>query len=496
MQMAALAQPQAAGKVPAGQNTATGAAEGEAPGLSFPSLLIQKQLAPAGCATGPQAPEAAETAANGEEAIAAQLAALMAIATAKIETPAVAEAKAALTQQGGPLSGEGTDASGETSAKTSGKSTTVQLTTAGAISKTVALPTAAAVVPEPTPANPAGGDDATGETPLPLQAGRATGFRIEAPAVAAAVAETKIPVTETPTPAQGATSGKAVDAQPLTWQAVAADTQSAASGTAEADAAAQKLPSKPAGHESTTPAPVPEAADAVSDEAPSAKAADSAPAPQPVAAAAGPVSPAPETAPVTPQAETGKEHALHARSAEPAPAHAAHAFESAVSRATGTLARPHGATSANPNPVHAASVRSQVIQQVAAQARPAGGVETVTLQLNPEHLGQVEIRFSGRDDQLQVVITASGTDAERALREGVRELADGIVERSGRWQQVDVKVELKDSNERRQERGTSDGDARQQNEGGRGGFQEHDGHPSRDGDGHAARDWAETGTGE
>ena len=51
------------------------------------------------------------------------------------------------------------------------------------------------------------------------------------------------------------------------------------------------------------------------------------------------------------------------------------------------------------------------------------------------------------------MITANGQEAEQTLREGVKELAEGIVERSGRWQQVDIKVDQRDSEGRRQDRG-------------------------------------------
>ena len=192
----------------------------------------------------------------------------------------------------------------------------------------------------------------------------------------------------------------------------------------------------------------------------STEAAASSPDANPASAApAAPVEAVNQTAARHAATETPKETAADTRPADLATNDSSRHFESTLMKSAGASVRPQGAQPTTTHPLHAASVRSQVIRQVAAQARPTGGTESVTLQLNPEHLGQVEIQFSGRDDQLQVVITASGQDAERALREGVRELADGIVERSGRWQQVEVRVELKDSGERRQERGSSDGDS-------------------------------------
>ena len=68
-------------------------------------------------------------------------------------------------------------------------------------------------------------------------------------------------------------------------------------------------------------------------------------------------------------------------------------------------------------------MRSQVVRHVAANLTGVAGRETMTLQLNPEHLGQVEISLSGRDDQLTVVIQASGKEAEQAIREGLSSVA-------------------------------------------------------------------------
>ena len=118
----------------------------------------------------------------------------------------------------------------------------------------------------------------------------------------------------------------------------------------------------------------------------------------------------------------------------------------------------------------------------------------MTLLLNPEHLGQVEIQFTGRDDQLSVVIQASGKEAEQALRDGVKELADGIVERTGRWQQVDIRIENKGADARRQDRG---GDARRdgENESGRRDGQSSGGRQRQDTQ-EEAREWASAAMGE
>ena len=116
----------------------------------------------------------------------------------------------------------------------------------------------------------------------------------------------------------------------------------------------------------------------------------------------------------------------------------------------------------------AAAIREQVVQQIATSSVSSHGTQKMTLLLNPEHLGQVEIQIQGTNDKLSVVITASGAEAEQTLREGLKELADGIVERSGRWQQVDIKVEQKETDNRRQERSADDHQDEQNNQDGRG----------------------------
>lgn len=146
---------------------------------------------------------------------------------------------------------------------------------------------------------------------------------------------------------------------------------------------------------------------------------------------------------------------------------------------------------AHPLADHAGSnIRQQVVQQIATGAAGAQGVEKMTLQLNPENLGQVEIRFEGAGDKLSVTLIASGKEAEQALREGVKEVADAIVERSGRWQQVDIKVEQRDIEDRRHDRGQDSRKNDQQK------HRQHDDGSRRNQDfGQQAEAWAETRAG-
>jgi flagellar hook-length control protein FliK len=92
-------------------------------------------------------------------------------------------------------------------------------------------------------------------------------------------------------------------------------------------------------------------------------------------------------------------------------------------------------------PVPTASEES-VPAEVAAQSVGATGHERVVLQLEPEHLGKVQIQLQANGARLEILVQAQTPEAERALKEGVQELMEAIVGRGeGRWQQVDVRFE-------------------------------------------------------
>jgi len=103
----------------------------------------------------------------------------------------------------------------------------------------------------------------------------------------------------------------------------------------------------------------------------------------------------------------------------------------------------------------AQKIRGQVIRELSSQMDGRIGQEKITLTLNPEKLGQVEIQFLAKDNELNVVITASNSEAEQVLREGVKELSEGIADKSGRWNQVDIKVDQRgqdqDKNDNKQD---------------------------------------------
>ena len=189
-------------------------------------------------------------------------------------------------------------------------------------------------------------------------------------------------------------------------------------------------------------------------EQPGAAAADPIPAAAPDAAqvatqaanpAAAPVA-AGEPAPAAPQAvpETVAPTETHAAVA------AAVDLASAAARTDGTgatVTAPH----ANTEAATAQNIRQQVVQGFAGRLEAASGLEKMTIQLNPEGLGIVDLRFEAAEDRLTVVMSASSREAETALQDNLKDLTDRIVERSARFSQVEVRVELRDGAEARQE---------------------------------------------
>ena len=75
------------------------------------------------------------------------------------------------------------------------------------------------------------------------------------------------------------------------------------------------------------------------------------------------------------------------------------------------------------------------------------GVQTLTVNLEPEHLGRVEVRLLAKGDHLSVRLMASNPEAESALRENIKDLTEAIQVRTGRYQQMEVRVELRESRE-------------------------------------------------
>ncbi len=103
----------------------------------------------------------------------------------------------------------------------------------------------------------------------------------------------------------------------------------------------------------------------------------------------------------------------------------------------------------------AQDVRHQVMRGIADSMDTSRGLEKLTIRLNPEKLGTVDVQFLARGNQLEVVVSASGREAEQALRDGVKELSEAIADKSARFQHVDIRIENRgqetDRNDNRQD---------------------------------------------
>jgi flagellar hook-length control protein FliK len=123
-------------------------------------------------------------------------------------------------------------------------------------------------------------------------------------------------------------------------------------------------------------------------------------------------------------------------------------------RLAGDLSDPATAAQlrAQGNGASAASIRSQVAEQISRGLLNGKGEEKLTIRLNPEELGQVDVELRAVNDRLTVTLRAATPEAEQALRSGARELTDSIIERSGRFQHVEVRVESRDGGTLRTER--------------------------------------------
>lgn len=130
-------------------------------------------------------------------------------------------------------------------------------------------------------------------------------------------------------------------------------------------------------------------------------------------------------------------------------------------------ARPVQAASGTLTTAAARQVQQQVARQVTSRLPDLSGQEKVTLRLNPESLGQVELNFEAKADRLTVVISASNAESEKALRENTKDLSDRIIERSSRFSHVEIRVDVKDGAEPRQDNkqdGKQDGRQEQRRE--------------------------------
>jgi flagellar hook-length control protein FliK len=107
-------------------------------------------------------------------------------------------------------------------------------------------------------------------------------------------------------------------------------------------------------------------------------------------------------------------------------------------------------------------IRSQLAGDIAARFSDTNGTQTLTMKLEPGNLGQVEARLEARGNHLTVRFAAADRETEAALKGSVKDLSEAIQEKTGRFQTVEVRVDLKMANDQGKEPGT---DARQSNKG-------------------------------
>jgi hypothetical protein len=88
-----------------------------------------------------------------------------------------------------------------------------------------------------------------------------------------------------------------------------------------------------------------------------------------------------------------------------------------------------------------ASPVQQVLRQISIPASGVGEVKRLSVQLEPEHLGRVEVRLTATANRLEVILQAESPAAAQALRDGAQELARTLGGKlDGRWQHVDVRI--------------------------------------------------------
>lgn len=92
---------------------------------------------------------------------------------------------------------------------------------------------------------------------------------------------------------------------------------------------------------------------------------------------------------------------------------------------------------------------SRLASEIAAHYSSRDGIQTLTMKLEPGNLGQVDVRLQAKADHLSVQLRAANPESEAALRENIKELTEAIQKRTGRFQHIEVRVDLKGNNDLR-----------------------------------------------
>jgi len=103
-----------------------------------------------------------------------------------------------------------------------------------------------------------------------------------------------------------------------------------------------------------------------------------------------------------------------------------------------------------------AEFQSSLAEEIATNFSDRNGVQTITLKIQADHLGQVDVRLQAKADHLTVRLLADTQESEAALRGNIKDLSEAIQKRIGRFQHVEVRVELKGSEDSGHENGDDD----------------------------------------
>jgi len=424
----------------AGQKPAAAPASGQTGGeegaaAMFASLFAAAKTVPAvqaAPAAGPT-PDGAATPANAAAALAqavegegASAAVLPTVGTGNVATPPPAAGLAVLARAAAPNTGDAAllKPQGDAGAK----------------------PVPGAVLPQPTPAAAASVDAcAPAAVGAPVVEAAATAIDpVPAPAQSAGQAVT--------TTASAAT-GEAALSLPATEAAL--DQQ-----TDQADQADQDAADAAAGE-----ADLPDTDGSTPDRA---------------AAATGPATASPVT--TAPGADAPTQgavplHGLHEAydaADRPTTFQAAPTHEGAADAAAGDLRDAHAARAGGDRNLTATAGRNvtqQVFKGLFDAIGKGGDAQQVTLKLNPESLGQVDLHFEAKGDHLTVTIVASSAGAEQAIREGRDELTERILQRGDRFQTVEIRVQQRDGAQAREGRADDRRDEQSRGQDNRGGGQ-------------------------
>ncbi len=125
------------------------------------------------------------------------------------------------------------------------------------------------------------------------------------------------------------------------------------------------------------------------------------------------------------------------------------------------LAKTETAAEQNQQP---AQIRSQVLQAMQQMEGLSDGKGVIKLQLDPAHLGKIEVTIQRKGQQLEVTFKVESAAAEQALRERSSELGQAILGKGTSWNNVNVTIELESDEESEDMPDTSDEQTQPQND--------------------------------